>query len=231
MGFDLVKRIFYAPIQDDGVKGNVENIVLLTYLVSSLLATMSSFFLSPFLVAFLVLLSTMAICEVKASENSPYLIFAVPPNCHDETKTREFNTYHELKDFDHSALLKAIDDTSAANGPEVVFPAASMCICATESATASDLPRGGGLAGLIPAGFNPFGYKITDLGTQYLEFEGSLDSDVGRFLASLKTRKRFEALKAQWLEIVRVAKSAQSMRIYRTLDDLITFCIEARMID
>jgi hypothetical protein len=94
------------------------------------------------------------------------------------------------------------------------------------------VPRGGaGISSLIPAGYNPFGYQMTDLGTRFLEFEGSLDSDVGRFLASLKSRKRRAALKDQWLEIVRVSKSAQTMRIYRTLDDLIQFCIQARLLD
>jgi hypothetical protein len=93
------------------------------------------------------------------------------------------------------------------------------------------IARGGGFASLIPAGYNPFGYKITELGTKFLEFDGSLDSDVGRFLASVKSRKRFEELKSQWLEIVRVSKTGQSMRIYRSLDDLISFCIKANLLD
>ena len=84
---------------------------------------------------------------------------------------------------------------------------------------------------MIPAGYNPFGYRITELGDSFLEFEGSLDSDVGRFLASLKTRKKLAELKSQWLEIVRVSKSSQTMRIYRTIDDLIAFCIKARLLD
>jgi hypothetical protein len=91
--------------------------------------------------------------------------------------------------------------------------------------------RGGGIANWIPAGYNPFGYKITELGMQFLEFEGSLDSDVGRFLASVKHRKQLAELKAQWLEIVRVAKTGQTMRIYRTMDELISFCIKARLLD
>jgi hypothetical protein len=92
-------------------------------------------------------------------------------------------------------------------------------------------PRGGGITSWIPAGYNPFGYKITELGTQFLEFDGSLDSDVGRFLASVKNRKQLAELKSQWLEIVRVAKSTQTMRIYRTMDELISFCIKARLLD
>jgi hypothetical protein len=96
----------------------------------------------------------------------------------------------------------------------------------------NSFPRGGGgISSLIPPGYHPFGYKITELGTQFLEFEGSLDSDVGRFLASVKKRKQLAELKAQWLEILRVAKSAQTMRIYRTMDELISFCIKARLLD
>jgi hypothetical protein len=90
------------------------------------------------------------------------------------------------------------------------------------------VPRGGGW---IPGGWNPFGYKITPLGEQYLSFDGSLDSDVGRFLASLKTRKTAATLKAQWIEIVKVSKQGQSMRIYRILQDLLKFCLEAGFLD
>ena len=89
--------------------------------------------------------------------------------------------------------------------------------------------RGGGL--LIPAGYNPFGYKITEFGLKFLEFDGSLDCDVGRFLTSIRTRKRFDAIKSQWLEVLRVSKKGQAMRIYRKLDELITFCLKAGFLD
>jgi hypothetical protein len=90
------------------------------------------------------------------------------------------------------------------------------------------IPRGGGL---LPGGWNPFGYKITELGEQYLGFHGSLDSDVGRFLASLKTRKSSATLKAQWVEIIKVSKQGQSMRIYRMFQELLQFCLAAGFID
>ncbi len=92
------------------------------------------------------------------------------------------------------------------------------------------LPRGG--ASYMPAGWHPFGYGITDVGIQFLEFDGSRDSDVGRFLASLKSgRKKKSALREQWLEIVRVAKTGQSMRILRKLDEFIEFCLKAGFIN
>lgn len=90
--------------------------------------------------------------------------------------------------------------------------------------------RGGG--GFIPGGWNPFGYKITPLGEEFLKFDGSLDSDVGRFMASLKSSRKTKAtIKDNWLEIVRVSKTGQSMRIYRLLDELIQFCLNAGLID
>jgi hypothetical protein len=92
------------------------------------------------------------------------------------------------------------------------------------------IPRGGGW--IVPAGWNPFGYKITALGEKYLQFDGSLQSDVGRFLASLKSARKTAAnLKAQWLEIVRVSKEGQAMRVYRQLKDLLDFCVQAGLID
>ena len=91
------------------------------------------------------------------------------------------------------------------------------------------VPRGGGW---IPAGYHPFGYKITTLGEEFLKYDGSLDSDVGRFLASLKSsRKTVSALKAQWLEILRVSKQGQTMRIYRQLQDLLNFCLKSGFVD
>jgi hypothetical protein len=89
--------------------------------------------------------------------------------------------------------------------------------------------RGGGW--IIPAGYNPFGYKITPLGVQFLSYDGSLDCDVGRFLASLKDRKRFATLKGQWLEVLRVSKTGQSMRIYKNLQELVTLCLKMGLID
>lgn len=89
----------------------------------------------------------------------------------------------------------------------------------------------GGIS-LIPAGYNPLGYALTDLGGKFLEFDGALECDVGRFLAGLKSgRKRFNTIKEQWLEVVRVSKKGQSLRIYRTLDDLIQFCLQAGFIN
>lgn len=40
--------------------------------------------------------------------------------------------------------------------------------------------RGGAALNLFPSGYNPFGYGLTPLGQRFLEFDGSLDSDVGR---------------------------------------------------
>ena len=94
-----------------------------------------------------------------------------------------------------------------------------------------DIGSAGGFF-FIPAGWNPLGYKITPLGQEFLTLDGSLDCDLGRFLASLKAgRRRTKALKASWLEIVRVSKTGQSMRIYRRLDDLILFSLRSGFIN
>ena len=79
---------------------------------------------------------------------------------------------------------------------------------------------------------NPFGYGLTNLGKQFLTFDGSAESDLGKFLSTLKSGRKSEAtIKSQWLEIVRVSKQGQNMRIYRKLDDLIKFCLSAGFID
>jgi hypothetical protein len=105
------------------------------------------------------------------------------------------------------------------------LPPATPMISATT--TFSNM-RGGGL---IPAGYHPLGYKMTPLGEQFLAFPGSLDSDLGRFLAAIRERKTFTTIKSQWLEIVRVSKNTQSMRVYRTLQELIEFCLSVGLLD
>jgi hypothetical protein len=91
-----------------------------------------------------------------------------------------------------------------------------------------DISRCGGI---FPSGYHPFGYALTELGERFLEFEGSKESDVGRFLASLKSgRKSKSTLKEQWLEVLRVSKSGQSLRIYKMLDELISFSLKAGFI-
>lgn len=102
-------------------------------------------------------------------------------------------------------------------------PATSMI-----STTTNSNMRGGGL---IPAGYHPLGYKMTPLGEQFLAFPGSLDSDLGRFLAAIRERKTFASIKSQWLEIVRISKTAQSMRIYRTLQELTDFCLSVGLLN
>eukprot|EP00568_Trieres_chinensis_P001228 CAMPEP_0183311126 /NCGR_PEP_ID=MMETSP0160_2-20130417/35298_1 /TAXON_ID=2839 ORGANISM="Odontella Sinensis, Strain Grunow 1884" /NCGR_SAMPLE_ID=MMETSP0160_2 /ASSEMBLY_ACC=CAM_ASM_000250 /LENGTH=135 /DNA_ID=CAMNT_0025475615 /DNA_START=44 /DNA_END=451 /DNA_ORIENTATION=- len=128
--------------------------------------------------------------------------------------------------FAHSLLLGLLLSSTTAVGANP-RPSLLSVSRASPSSSVSTVPRGGSLL----AGYHPLGYALTDLGSKFLEFDGSLDSDVGRFLASLKSgRKRRQALKDQWLEVVRVSKQGQSMRIYRTLDELIEFCLKAGFI-
>lgn len=90
--------------------------------------------------------------------------------------------------------------------------------------------RGGGWK-CIPAGWHPYGYQITALAEAFLAWEGSKESDLGRFLISLKDRKTRYAVRTAWLEVLKNSKSAQAMRIYKNVDDLIRFCLKAKFID
>ena len=84
----------------------------------------------------------------------------------------------------------------------------------------------------IPAGWHPFGYKITKLGEEFLSFDGSSDSDIGRFISALKVKRvRKSTLRDAWVEIVRASKTGQNMRILRKFEDLIKFCLDAGLID
>lgn len=86
--------------------------------------------------------------------------------------------------------------------------------------------------GCIPAGWNPFGCKLSELGERFLASEGARECDVGRFLASFKStlksgRKSRSSVKSEWLEVLRYAKTEDSSRIYRTLEELLELCIAA----
>lgn len=114
--------------------------------------------------------------------------------------------------------------------------------CSNSALVMSLLMRGGAASfNPFPSGYHPFGYGITDLGRSFLEFDGSIDSDIGKFLSTFKggagvdggggKRKSTATMKDQWLEIVRVAKTGQSMRIYRRLDEIVDFCLKAGFLD
>lgn len=120
----------------------------------------------------------------------------------------------------HSFITKSSLDRLVNSRPRDV---SSLCV-------ACDL-RGG----CIPAGWNPFGYKLSELGERFLASEGARDCDVGRFLASFNStlksgRKTRASVKSEWLEVLRYAKTEESSRIYRTLDDLLNLCIAAGFI-
>lgn len=176
---------------------------------------------------FLSLTSTVAVVAVVASSSSG-------DNLASQSK------YLRLPFFHKSSLLSSSSGTPFSSGCEgktyfLRDEDADRCKVRDSSINKiiSTIHRGGGfgVSSLIPAGYNPFGYQVTELGRKFLEFEGSLDSDVGRFMASVKTRKRFEAIKSQWLEILRVSKKGQCMRIYRNLEELIAFCLKAGFLD
>ena len=180
-------------------------------------------------VIFVVLFLISVIASLAAIDNG-IVVEAVSP--HKSVYEGKTSKYFHLAHDDTDGFMMTLDDD------KVVSTATATTTTTTTTTTNppyswTTIERGGGLSNFVPAGYNPFGYKITELGSQFLEFDGSLDSDVGRFLASVKTtkRKRFHTIKEQWLEIVRVSKKGQSMRIYRNLEDLIAFCIKAKLLD
>jgi hypothetical protein len=97
-----------------------------------------------------------------------------------------------------------------------------------------DIRGGGATTGLswwIPSGYHPYGYQITALGEEFLSFPGSLECDLGRFLASLKTRKTTYALKNAWLEVILNSKTAKAMNMYKNIDNMLQCCLKAKLID
>ena len=128
------------------------------------------------------------------------------------------------------ALVQSSIQASSLSLSSSVLPSSQDAIERFNEEICLRVPRGGD--SWLPAGRHPLGYKITKLGHEYLTYEGSMDGDIGRFLAGLKKQRRsFSSIKEQWLEIVRVAKTGQSSRIYRKLDELIAFCLKAGFID
>jgi hypothetical protein len=163
---------------------------------------------------------------------------------------RVHNTIHNRKSSSTSIKKIKYDDVDET---EVGFPSFSATTprrrnivaptnSCSNSALVISLLRGGAAFNPFPSGYHPFGYGITNLGRSFLEFDGSIDSDVGKFLSTFKggaggdggggsKRKSTATMKDQWLEIVRVAKTGQSMRIYRRLDEIIDFCVKAGFLD
>ena len=125
--------------------------------------------------------------------------------------------------------IEAIESNSRQVTPRSILSTPKSNDKETIALVVDGLPRGGGW--MVPSGWNPWGYKLTSLGEEFLSYGGSNDGDIGRFLASVKTRKRLSEIKNNWLEVVRVAKTGQSMRIYKNLTAIIEFCLKAGLID
>ena len=183
--------------------------------------------------------SNIFICRVQVIEHNRSFSFEK-----DEVDAKENAS---LFVFSGSETEVGFPSSSATRRRRDVVPSNNSC---SNSALVSLLMLRGGAAASVsiaafnpfPSGYHPFGYGITDLGLSYLEFDGSIDSDIGKFLSTFKggagdggggsgKRKSTATMKDQWLEIVRVAKTGQSMRIYRRLDDIIAFCIKAGFLD
>ncbi len=76
-------------------------------------------------------------------------------------------------------------------------------------------------------------YSITATGKSFLEIDGPTPSDVSRFLTYLKKIEdglTKDAMQAQWKEIANLSGDEQSQRVCDKLDQLISFCMESKMI-
>lgn len=151
--------------------------------------------------------------------NFPVVLFIETLQC----QTKKKHDCIPTNQSQYSSCTKAVEKNKGTGGCEVHKRVEIL----RDSQTFLKISRGG----FLPSGYHPLGYALTELGKQFLQYDGSIESDVGRFLASLKSgRKTKSTLKAQWLEVLRVSKTGQSLRIYRILDDLITFSLKAGFI-
>jgi len=78
-------------------------------------------------------------------------------------------------------------------------------------------------------------YTITATGKTFLQMDGGpMQSDVCRFLTYLDHMEvgfTRDAMLGQWKEIARLSGDIQSQRVCDKLDQLISFCLDSRMIE
>jgi hypothetical protein len=76
-------------------------------------------------------------------------------------------------------------------------------------------------------------YTLTAVGRAFVEMDGPVQADVGRFLAHLDhvpAGMTKATMIQNWNEIARLSGDLQSRRVCNKLDELISFCLDAHMI-
>ena len=73
------------------------------------------------------------------------------------------------------------------------------------------------------------------MGKRFLALDGSNQSNLGQYLGTWKSTltkgpKSPNEIKEKWLEILRHTKTKESSRIYRTIDILYQFSLDAKFI-
>jgi len=79
-----------------------------------------------------------------------------------------------------------------------------------------------------------YAYTLTRTGKSFLQINGPVQADVGRFLAYLDNAKvglKKEVMLVQWKEIARLSGDIQSKRVCDNLNEVISFCLDFRMIE
>ena len=78
-------------------------------------------------------------------------------------------------------------------------------------------------------------YTVTTTGKSFLQSDGPVQADVGRFLVYLdhaaKVGLTKDIMLVQWKEIARLSGDIQSKRVYDRLNELISFCLDFHMIE
>ena len=77
-------------------------------------------------------------------------------------------------------------------------------------------------------------YRITTVGCGFLKMDGPVEADICRFLFSLRRSSdglTRSSLRDLWADIARLSGDTQSIRVSDKVDELIGFCLEARLIE
>jgi hypothetical protein len=76
-------------------------------------------------------------------------------------------------------------------------------------------------------------YTLTSAGETFLKMDGPVEADIGRFLSSLQSDEQHTlyTIKTKWCEVARVSGDAQSTRISDKVQDLMTLCLDSRLVE
>ena len=77
-------------------------------------------------------------------------------------------------------------------------------------------------------------YRVSAVGETFLNMDGPVNADVGRFLSFLRHSNEemtIDFIREHWAEVSRFSGDIQSVRIHERLDELFAFCFENSLIE